>query len=189
MVCPSCITCTTSSLDRSLIFPSLPKAEEERFPTPRKPLQICRLEACDVLRLKALRALLYFEFHRLTFIQGFVTVHLNGGEVHKHILSGLALDEPVALRSIEPLHCSLFLHFRTSMLKLLCLSWSRNLVAQAPKQPPARQKEAAICCRSPLNESKGNTRATNAIPNAITGKGLLSRAVFNHTTARETLSC
>jgi hypothetical protein len=30
--------------------------------------------------------------------------------VNKDILSGLALDEPVTLRSIEPLHCSLFLH-------------------------------------------------------------------------------
>src|SRR5215469_8402741 len=154
MVCPSCITCTTSSLDRSLIFPSLPKAEEERFPTPRKPLQICRLEACDVLCLKALRALLYFEFHRLAFIQRLVAVHLNGREMYEDILSGLALDEPVALRSIEPLHCSLFLHFKTSMLKLLCLSWSRpsgfpsSETASSPtkkgcdllSQPPERVK-------------------------------------------------
>jgi hypothetical protein len=31
-----------------------------------------------------------------------------------------------------------------------------------------------MCCRSPLNESKGNTRATNAVGKPITGKGLLS---------------
>jgi hypothetical protein len=30
--------------------------------------------------------------------------------VYEYIFTGLALDEPVALRSIEPLHCSLFLH-------------------------------------------------------------------------------
>ena len=76
----------------------------ERLPTPWKPLPIYRLEACDVLCLKALRALLYFEFHRLAFIEGLVTVHLNGGEVYENIFSGLTLDEPVALRSIEPLH-------------------------------------------------------------------------------------
>src|SRR5580692_426165 len=158
----------------SLFLESVPFLEKERFPTPRQPLPIYRLEACDVLCLKALRALLYFEFHRLAFIQGLVPIHLNGGEVYENIFSGLALDEPVALRSIEPLHCSLFLHCTTSMLKLLCLSWSRGLVSQAPRQPPARQKKAAMCCRSPLNESKGNTRATNAIRKPITGKGLLS---------------
>src|ERR1700730_18933698 len=32
-----------------------------------------------------------------------------------------------------------------------------------------------MCCSSPLNESKGSTRATNAIRKPITGKGLLSR--------------
>jgi hypothetical protein len=31
--------------------------------------------------------------------------------VHENIFSGLALDESIAFRSIEPLHCSLFLHF------------------------------------------------------------------------------
>src|SRR5229473_5379431 len=160
---------------RSLFSEFVPFLERERLPTPRQPLQIYRLEACDVLCLKALRALLYFEFHRLAFIQGLVPIHLNGGEMNENIFSGLALDEPVALRSIEPLHCSLFLHCTTSMLKLLCLSWSRGLVSQAPRQPPARQKKAAMCCRSPLNESKGNTRATNAIRKPITGKGLLSR--------------
>jgi len=69
------------------------------------------LEARNVLRLKALRTLLHFELHRLTFIEGLVAVHLNGGEVYEHIFSRLALDESITLRSIEPLHCSLFLHF------------------------------------------------------------------------------
>jgi len=69
-----------------------------------------RLEACDVLCLKAFRTLLHLEFNCLTLIQGLVTVHLNGGEVYEYIFTGLTLDESVALRSIEPLHCSLFLH-------------------------------------------------------------------------------
>src|SRR5215469_10999734 len=154
MVCPSCITCTTSSLDRSLIFGlfrPLLEGRDSGFP---EPLRSYRLEACDVLCLKALRALLHFEFHRLAFIQGLVAVHLNGGEVHKHIFAGLALDEPVALRSIEPLHCSLFLHFRTSMLKLLCLSWSRGPVSQAPRQPPARQKKGCDLLSQPPERVK-----------------------------------
>jgi hypothetical protein len=64
------------------------------------------LEACDVLCLKALRALLYFEFHGLTFIEGLVTAHLNGGVKYEHVFPDLVLDEPVALRRIKPLYCS-----------------------------------------------------------------------------------
>jgi hypothetical protein len=30
--------------------------------------------------------------------------------VYEYVFSRLALDEPVTLRSIEPLYCSLFLH-------------------------------------------------------------------------------
>src|SRR5580700_11716031 len=107
MVCPSCITCTTSSLTNRCDFPS-------HFSDTERPLwrasPVYRLEACDVLCLKALRALLYFELHRLTLIQGLVTVHHDGGEVYEYVFPCLALDEPVALRSIEPLYCSLFLH-------------------------------------------------------------------------------
>jgi hypothetical protein len=34
------------------------------------------------------------------------------------------------------------------------------------------KKRPRACSRSPLNESKGNTRATNAVPKTITQKGL-----------------
>jgi hypothetical protein len=30
--------------------------------------------------------------------------------VNEDVLAGLALDEPVALAGVEPLHCSLFFH-------------------------------------------------------------------------------
>src|SRR5579863_190542 len=69
-----------------------------------------RLEACYVFCLQTLRTLLHFEFHRLTLIQGLVTVHHDGGEVHENIFSRLALDESISLRSVKPLHRSLFLH-------------------------------------------------------------------------------
>src|SRR5258708_4153090 len=108
----------------------------------------------SAIQMDGYKALLYFEFHRLAFIQGLVPIHLNGGEVNENIFSGLALDKPVALRSIEPLHCSLFLHFTTSMLKLLCLSWSRGLVAQAPRQPPARQKKGCDVLSQPSERVK-----------------------------------
>ena len=69
-----------------------------------------RLEAGDVRSLQALGAAGDFEFNRLSLIQRLVAVHLDGREVNEDIFAGLALDEPVSLAGIEPLHCSLFSH-------------------------------------------------------------------------------
>src|SRR5215471_11236017 len=111
IVWPSCITCTTSSLGHSLDFCfTNPFTGTVCWGGISQPRPGTDLEARDVLRLKALWTLLHFELHRLTFIQRLVAVHLNGGEMNEHIFSGLALDESIAFRSIEPLHCSLFLH-------------------------------------------------------------------------------
>src|SRR5262249_36865366 len=137
IVWPSCITCTTSSF----IFQGLQPQTLKPRPLTRRyftklvapaaapihltlnpyvgagscnPAPALNLEARDVLCLKALRTLLDFELHRLTLVEGLVTVHHDGGEVDENIFPGLALDESIALRSVEPLHCSLFLHFFTS---------------------------------------------------------------------------
>jgi hypothetical protein len=55
------------------------------------------LETGYVLRLKALRAFLYFKFHCLAFVQGLVSVHRDGREVDENILSCLPLDEAIPL--------------------------------------------------------------------------------------------
>src|SRR3984957_20782538 len=91
----------TVSLDAKLV---------SRCPSGGQDTRIDRLEPGNVLRLKAFRAFLNFKFHCLTFIQGLVTVHLNRREVDENVLSGLPLDEAIPLRSIELLHCALFLH-------------------------------------------------------------------------------
>ena len=71
-----------------------------------------RLKCANVLSLKAFGTLFHFKFDRLTFVERFVSIHDDGGKVHENVFPGLALDESIALRSIEPLHCSLFLaHF------------------------------------------------------------------------------
>jgi len=70
-----------------------------------------RLEAGNVFSLKAFGAFLYFKLHGLTFVERFVPVHHDRREMNENIFPGLALDKTIALRSIEPLHCSLFLHF------------------------------------------------------------------------------
>jgi hypothetical protein len=57
----------------------------------------------DILRLQSLRTLLHFEFDLLSFIQRFITIGLNGGKMDEYILSRLALDKPIAFRSVKPL--------------------------------------------------------------------------------------
>jgi hypothetical protein len=68
------------------------------------------LQAGDVRCLQAFGAGGNFELNRLAFVQRFVPLRLNRGEVDKNVLAGLALDEPESLAGIEPLYCSLFFH-------------------------------------------------------------------------------
>ena len=72
------------------------------------------LEARYVFRLQTLWALLHFKFHGLPFIQRFVAVHGDRGEVYEYILSRLPLDKAETLRRVKPLYSSLFLHRWTS---------------------------------------------------------------------------
>jgi hypothetical protein len=68
------------------------------------------LQAGDVRCLQPLGAGSNFELNRLAFVQRFVPLRLNRGEVDEDVLAGLALDEPESLAGIEPLYCSLFFH-------------------------------------------------------------------------------
>jgi hypothetical protein len=146
-----------------------------------------RLEAGNVLCLKAFGAFLYFKFDCLTFVERFVSVHHDRREVHENIFTGLTLDKTIALRSIEPLDCSLFLHchyltraYPTNAFKpgwacdigiaLFLLvrmlvnygrANTRNLPSAVTAPQPAK-KAAKIVLAAPLNEPKGITRATNA---------------------------
>jgi hypothetical protein len=106
------------------------------------PARLLRLEASNVRSLQTLGATGNFEFNRLAFVQRFVPLGLNGGEVDENILAGLALDEPKSLAGIEPLHCSLFSHLFTHfILSYLCFSTASSRKAKVlPKleisQPP-----------------------------------------------------
>jgi len=60
-----------------------------------------------VFGLQALWSLLDFEFNRLPFVECFVPLGLNRREVDENVLTGLALDEPIALGRIEPLDSAL----------------------------------------------------------------------------------
>src|SRR6266496_1898361 len=52
-------------------------------------------------------ALLHFKLHHLALRERLEAVHLDGREVHEHILATLLFNEAVALGIIEPLHLSL----------------------------------------------------------------------------------
>src|SRR5271156_1930312 len=65
------------------------------------------LKADDVLGLKALGALLNFEFHRLAFVERLVALGLDRREMHEDVFAGLALDETKTLGRVEPLDCTL----------------------------------------------------------------------------------
>jgi hypothetical protein len=87
---------------------------------------IAWLEAGDVLGLQALRARPNLELNCLAFVEALVAVHLDCGKMDEDILTGLALDEPVPLAGVEPLHCSLLFHVRSPFFHheaIWCLSY------------------------------------------------------------------
>ena len=122
MHCPSERTCTTAFLLAAGKFGVLSE-KSESVPGSQDGPTFVRLEAGHVLRLQALRALADFKFNGLSFVERFVSIHLNRGEMDENILAGLALDESVALAGVEPLHCSLFLHCYYLVLGYLCFSF------------------------------------------------------------------
>ena len=145
MYCPSERTSTTASLSTTRNF------EEERAVrmTPNgSPWD--GLDAGHVLGLQALGALADFEFNRLALAERLVAIHLDGLKMHKDVLAGLALDEPVALAGVEPLHSTLFSH----CYFLFCLSYL------VPVVPPARKnKGLQVCPCSPAERVQGKHKS------------------------------
>src|SRR5215470_14158396 len=66
------------------------------------------LQQLHVLCLPPLRAFDDVELHRLAFFQTAEAIRLNSGEVNEHIFSIFTGNKAIALRVIEPLHCTLF---------------------------------------------------------------------------------
>lgn len=62
----------------------------------------------DVFGLETLRPLFHFEFHLLPFVQRFIAVRLDGGEMNENVFARLSLNESVPFGGIKPFHCTLF---------------------------------------------------------------------------------
>jgi hypothetical protein len=61
----------------------------------------------NVCRLRAFRPLHDLELHRISFLQGAVSISCDGGIVNEHIWTVIAPDEAVSFGIIEPLYSSL----------------------------------------------------------------------------------
>src|SRR5450755_2601071 len=68
------------------------------------------LDARDVSGLQPLGAFSQLELHGFALIQASVPALLNSRKMYKNVLAGRALNEPVALGPVEPLHCAFFFH-------------------------------------------------------------------------------
>jgi len=55
------------------------------------------LDLGDVFSLKALRSLLNLELNKLTFVERFVSIHLDRREMDEDVVSRLALDKSKSL--------------------------------------------------------------------------------------------
>jgi hypothetical protein len=82
--------------------------------------------------------------------------------VYEDIFTGLTLDKTIALAGVEPLHSSLFLHFFRPSLSMSCLPTLAFSNRKAVGASNPHKNGLQVCSCSPLNESKGMSRATNA---------------------------
>jgi len=90
------------------------------------------LDGPDVVRLRPLISLDYFEFHWLALLEGFVALHLDGGVVDEYIgRTTLNGDKAIALFRVEPLD------------RALChvLSQRNGWAENAPCEPRATSPE------------------------------------------------
>ena len=99
----------------------------------------------DVACLKSLGALFDSELNLLAFLQVLETLALNGREVDEDILAAIACEKAVALRSIEPLDCTIdtFRHFCLLMARkkyggysLCCIGAASTAKTKRPMKIP-----------------------------------------------------
>jgi hypothetical protein len=104
------------------------------------------LESGDVRSLQTFRSLGHVEFNRLAFVQRFVSLRLNRGEMDENVLAGLPLDESKTLTGVKPLYCSLFFQ--------LCFSFLFELFG-ASSHRLQQKKRPRVWSRGSFTKSKG----------------------------------
>ena len=119
------------------------KATESKNPRDSHPGDFCQshsrlVEDDDVGSLKTLGALFNCELDLLAFLQVLETLALDGREVDEDIFAAFASEEAIALRSIEPLDCTVdtFRHFCLLMANEKYGGYSLGVASE----PPQRRK-------------------------------------------------
>jgi hypothetical protein len=141
------------------------RGEEQKPPACGEGLDHSRTNHCEdrsalwrnVLGLQSLGSLLHFELDLLPFVQRLITVALNGREVHKNILSRLALDKSIALRRVEPLNGTLLF---------------------AHGYSPALNSRSRTRVRTGCGEPKRGTGEAGGIPRSLKRGGMLAQIML-----------
>ena len=68
------------------------------------------LDANHVACLEALGPFQQVKLDGLAFVQGPVSILLNGGKMNENVLARGSLNEAISLRPVKPLYCSLLSH-------------------------------------------------------------------------------
>ena len=106
-----------------------------------------RVDGYDVFRLGAFRALADGKFDELPLFQGAVAFRLDGAVVDKDVLRAFTLDEPEALRVVEPFDFAFFAF--AHVLPSICCS--RGVVEQTARasgtadEPSDGMHAGALC--------------------------------------------
>src|SRR5690349_6517328 len=95
---------------------------------------------------KALGTFQELKFHGFSFVESPVAVFLDGGKMHKYVLTGRALNEAIPLGSVEPLDCSLLFHKRNSF----------RLIFKLESPLPQTSGERLLPCRPEISCSQQN---------------------------------
>jgi len=161
------------------------------------------LRTNHVGRLKSLGAFKQIELDGLALVQRAIPVLLDGGEMHEHVLSRGALDEPIPLRPVEPLHSTLLSHKETpfaslaenySSVSYLFVPGKRDTPSKDGKNLVAspRAGETAPTKTAPevpaLNRERRNTaepRNEGAISDCLTQNVNLNYTLANRVSADE----
>src|SRR6266496_2225315 len=120
-----------------------------------------RLGANDVRRVQPFVASLHLELHHLPFSERLEAVHLDGREVHEHVLAALLFNEAVPLGIIEPLHLSLSHSF--CLLLSHPIPWGAVAPGPAPMSGPYEMTRHGNVVKQPGDRSDrvAKSRAVN----------------------------
>jgi hypothetical protein len=129
-----------------------------------------RLGAQNVCRLEAFGALEQIKLHGLSLVERAIAVLLDCGEVHEHILSRGALDEPISFRPVEPLDCSLLSHGKTPF-PLVAINLFAGLSTEKPRSFKAPSNHRRTRLRVIARKKRSQKEKTPQFSCATCGRG------------------